>query len=356
MDFIDYDVVERQLIYFNTKINHRFEREIFNEKTNTKHILTTLCLDYSPDNNTTSTVPVLNHRKDKIDKNKYPFKIFPIMKLKKDNDNSDGLKKKEQNDSFTLNQIPNKEDLKEIALGVIDIVINNVIEDRNLKEIAQKSAELFNVSHSIKVYLLNTLSFYKIESEQGDTIKDLKVSIIKMIEKDKKIKLSSRQPDDYDVFYYKEDNINESNLIEQNRISHSEKTIDDRLLMRMLKSKVLSIEYRKDNECNMNNNSEESDENTSVKIYYNNIDGFNGNEEFIVNNNKTMSDVLDMVIRKKNLKYKNKDLYYFQIHFNKEIQTIIYLNAYENNIANDVPLHKIKQYAFDLYFMAFPDI
>lgn len=356
MDFIDYDVVERHLVEFNKKINYRIEKELFNEKTNAKYILTTLCLDYSPDNTSSS-----NQRKEKMDNNKNGPKVVPITKQKKDNDYTDGGKKNQQTDSSL--QTPNNEESSEIALAIIDILINSAIEEKNLKEIALKSAELSDLPHLIRVYLLNTSSFYEIESEQGDTIKDLKATIIKMIDKEKKIKLTSRLPDDYDVFYYKEDSANENNnnstTNEINRTSHVEKTIDDRLLVRMLKSKVLSIEIRKDHESNMSNNIEENEDNINIdiKVYYIDIEGVNGNEELTINNHRTMNDVLDLIMTKKNFICKNKDLYYFQIHSLKEMQKRNQIHRYDDTIVNgEIALNQIKEHEFDFRFMLFPDV
>jgi len=138
--------------------------------------------DYSNDNDNKKNN---NNHNDDDDEDDYFKQIENRRQKMEERRNSKNNKKSddEEDEDDYFKQIENRrQKIEERQNSKYIKNINNTISH-------SKFANKFGGTVSIKVYILNTGKSIRINCTYGDTIKDLKLMIIKNIEKDKKFKL-----------------------------------------------------------------------------------------------------------------------------------------------------------------------
>ena len=389
MDYFDIELVDKQNRKFKRKIIFKLDKyssDIFQKQGED------LCqvLDYSP---------------REIENEKELEKIT----FKSNNQSNENLELKKMSSSFNIdidnnkkNENENLPENEQIIKDILNKIINDIFKEEeeenesdeeydkliykrnkkleknnNINENNKNKFSSFhslskisnhvNVTSKIRIYLLNTASFIDMIISSNETIKDLKVNIIKNIISNNKFKLKYTIPNAFEIrlvddddeipnfdFPPLEDSVNVLStknsilaFVEKNNYDINNDNSEQKLLgnVNFNNNKGNNDDNNKNKENNNNNNNEKSNL-INVRVFFK-YNGLDTSKVISLKSEDTLKTILEYLFQKNFLIYKNIDLYYFVEHKGND--------DIDNGINIDTNIKYLTNYELDLYIKKFPD-
>ena len=371
MDYFDYDSLESHIKKYKRRLLLKLEKPSNYENLQKQGEDLCQVLDYSPKE---------NENQKELEKITFKSKL-------QSNQNLD-LKKMSSSfnidiDTGNQNKKNENENLPEniqIVKEIINKLINNIFKDENEenesdedfeKLISQRNKNLeknentlyknklsqihsmskisnhVNESSKVRIYLLNTASYIDMIISSNETVKDLKVNIIKDIILNKRFNLKFTVPNAFEIRLVDDDD----------EIPNMDfPPLEDTVNVLSTKNVILAFVEKENYDSNKDNNEQKilgninqnnnDNNNINIKVYFK-YNGLDSSKIISLKPDDTLKNILEYLFSKDFLVYKNIDLYYFVEHKGND--------DIDNAINIDTNIKYLSYFELDLYIKKFPD-
>ena len=210
-----------------------------------------------------------------------------------------------------------------------------------------KISNIVNESSKVRIYLLNTASYIDMIISSNETVKDLKVNIIKDIILNKRFNLKYNVPNAYEIRLVDDDD----------EIPNMDfPPLEDTVNVLSTKNVILAFVEKENYDSNKDNNEQKilgninqnnnDNNNINVRVFFK-YNGLDSSKIISLKPDDTLKNILEYLFSKDFLVYKNIDLYYFVEHKGND--------DIDNAINIDTNIKYLSCFELDLYITKFPD-
>ena len=204
-----------------------------------------------------------------------------------------------------------------------------------------------NESSKVRIYLLNTASYIDMIISSNETVKDLKVNIIKDIILNKRFNLKFTVPNAFEIRLVDDDD----------EIPNMDfPPLEDTVNVLSTKNVILAFVEKENYDSNKDNNEQKilgninqnnnDNNNINIRVFFK-YNGLDDSKIISLKPDDTLKNILEYLFSKDFLIYKNIDLYYFVEHKGND--------DIDNAINIDTNIKYLSNFELDLYIKKFPD-